>query len=121
MKGRSARKVTLNAPSRQSIKSLSPFNASRSSLAIAESRQAAWDTITSRRHEILRVFAGKSNYSELILIKKLIAGLKNRNEVVIEFIAQIELEGDTSKDPKGTLYKVWRVSGFDNQNGWLEG
>lgn len=48
-----------------------------------------------------------------MLIGKLTAGLKNGNEVVTEFIAQIDLEGVASGEPKGTLYKVWGVSGFD--------
>ena len=78
-----------------------------------ESRKSAWDNIISRKHDILQVFAGKADYSILIVIGQLTAGLKNGNEVCTEFIAQIELDGVTTQDPKGTLYKVWGVSGLD--------
>ncbi|KIW90895.1 uncharacterized protein Z519_08678 [Cladophialophora bantiana CBS 173.52] len=73
--------------------------------AIKQSRKTAWDTISSRKHEVLQVYPGQKDYSDLMLIGRLTAGLKN--EVVTEFIAQIHFQGDTSKDPKGTLYKVW--------------
>ncbi|EXJ63297.1 uncharacterized protein A1O5_11618 [Cladophialophora psammophila CBS 110553] len=75
--------------------------------AIKQSRKTAWDTISSRKHEVLQVYPGQKDYSDLMLIGRLTAGLKNGNEVVTDFIAQIHFQGDTSKDPKGTLYKVW--------------
>ncbi|OQV00122.1 hypothetical protein CLAIMM_05660 [Cladophialophora immunda] len=78
--------------------------------AIKQSRETAWDTISSRKHEVLQVYPGKQDYSDLVLIGRLTAGLKNGNEVVTEFIAQIHFQGDTSTNPKGTLYKVWGVS-----------
>lgn len=55
------------------------------------------------------MFSGKADYSDIILIGKLTAVLKNGNKVETEFIAQIQFEGDMETDPKGTLYKVWGV------------
>lgn len=82
--------------------------------AISESRKSAWDNFTSRQHEVLQIFTYKSDYSEILLIGKLTAVLKNNNTVVTEFIAQIQFEGEMQKQPQGTLYKVWGVSGCWN-------
>ncbi len=59
---------------------------------------------------MLQVFCGKADYSEIALIGKLTAVLKNGNQVVTEFIAQIKFEGDVQQSPEGVLYKVWGVS-----------
>lgn len=78
-----------------------------SPIAIAASRKTAWDKFESRKHEVLQVFCGKADYSDIIMVGKLTAGLTNGNQVVTEFIAHIEFEGDMETSPKGTLYKVW--------------
>lgn len=79
--------------------------------AIADSRKTAWEKFESRKHEVLQVFCGKADYSDIIMVGKLTAGLTNGNKVVTEFIAHIEFEGDMETSPKGTLYKVWGVGG----------
>ncbi|OQU95839.1 hypothetical protein CLAIMM_02004 isoform 1 [Cladophialophora immunda] len=75
--------------------------------AIAASRKSAWDNFEFRKHEVLQVFCGKADYSEIALIGKLTAVLKNGNQVVTEFIAQIKFAGDVQQSPEGVLYKVW--------------
>lgn len=63
-----------------------------------------------RRHELLRVFTSKQDFSDLLLVCKLTAKLKNGNEVSGEFISRLVFHGNTHVDPKGSLYTIWNVS-----------
>lgn len=63
-----------------------------------------------RRHELVRVFTSKKDFSDLLLICKLTAKLKNGNDVTGEFVSHLVFEGDTNVDPKGKLYTIWNVS-----------
>jgi hypothetical protein len=80
------------------------------SVEIIAARIKSWAVMEERRHELLRVFTSKKDFSDLLLICKLKATLKNGNEVSGEFISHLVFKGDTSVDPKGSLYTIWNVS-----------
>lgn len=63
-----------------------------------------------RKHEVLRVYSSKPDFSDILIVAKLYAKFKNGKEATDEFIANIIFKGDTSKDPKGSLYTIWAVS-----------
>ena len=64
----------------------------------------------SRKHEVLRVYSSKNDFSDLLLIGKLSAKFKNGREVTDEFIVRLVFRGDTTVNPKGSLYQIWAVS-----------
>jgi hypothetical protein len=64
--------------------------------------------IETRKHEVLSVYTAKEDFSNILLVGKLAAGLKNGKEVVSEFIARVEFI-ETESSPKATLYEVWTV------------
>jgi hypothetical protein len=64
--------------------------------------------IDTRKHEVLNVYIAKEDFSNMVLIGKLTAGLKNGREVVSEFVARLEFT-DVESSPKATLYEVWTV------------
>lgn len=78
--------------------------------AIIQARQKSWDHMETRKHQVLRVYTAKQDGSDLLIIGNLTAKFKNGKEATDDFIAQIVLDGTTSSNPKGTLYKVWADS-----------
>ncbi|PMD33510.1 hypothetical protein L207DRAFT_535531 [Hyaloscypha variabilis F] len=71
------------------------------------SRKEAWRAITSRKHTVLRVYSASEDFSNILIIGNLVAGLNNGRQVDTEFIAQIDLEGVGEGKPRAKLYKVW--------------
>lgn len=64
----------------------------------------------SRKHTLLRVYTSKNDFSDLLLLATMDVKFKNGNEVTGEFTVRVTFEGDTSVDPKGTLYQIYAVS-----------
>lgn len=79
-------------------------------LAIVKARQNSWAHMDSRKHEVLRVYSSKNDFSDLLLIGRLSARFKNGKEVTDDFIVRLVFQGDTGLDPKGSLYQIWAVS-----------
>ncbi|KAL2072004.1 hypothetical protein VTL71DRAFT_11347 [Oculimacula yallundae] len=75
--------------------------------AIAASRKSAWTAIASRKHVVVCVYAGAKDFSSILIIGNLVAGLHNGNQIDVEFIAQVDLDGVVQERPRATLYKVW--------------
>jgi len=63
----------------------------------------------SRKHSVLRVYTSNPDFSDLLLIGSLSAKFKNGKEATDEFVARLVFKGDTSIDPKGSLYQIWAV------------
>jgi hypothetical protein len=82
------------------------------SLEIIAAREKSWGHMDDRKHEVLRVYTSKPDFSDILIVGKLYAKFKNGNEATDEFIANITFEGDTGTDPKGSLYRIWAAS-FD--------
>ena len=58
---------------------------------------------------MLNVYIAKKDFSNILIIGKLSAGLKNGKEVLSEFVARIVFVGLKSR-PKVSLYEVWAAS-----------
>lgn len=79
-------------------------------LAIVKARENSWAYMDSRKHEVLRVYSSKNDFSDLLIIGKLSAKFKNGKEVTDDFIVRLVFQGDTAISPKGSLYQIWAVS-----------
>jgi hypothetical protein len=80
-------------------------------IAISKSREHAWDTIVSRRHNVIKVFASDAEGHDLMLIGKLIAAVKSGKEDEIGFTARIVME-KTNVGLRMKLYEVGSVSNY---------
>jgi len=78
--------------------------------AIINARENSWAYMDSRKHEVLHVYSSKNDFSDLLLLCKLSAKFKNGKEVTDEFVVRIILQGNTSVNPKGSLYQIWADS-----------
>lgn len=58
------------------------------------------------------MYSASEDFSNILIIGNLVAGLKNGKQVDTEFIAQIDLEEVREGKPRAKLYKVWGVSGI---------
>ena len=58
------------------------------------------------------MYSASEDFSNILIIGNLVAGLNNGRQVDTEFIAQIDLEGVGEGKPRAKLYKVWGVSGI---------
>ncbi|KAH8812892.1 hypothetical protein F5884DRAFT_899111 [Xylogone sp. PMI_703] len=74
---------------------------------IIAARKNSWALMDTRRHDLLRVYTKKADFSDLILVCNFTALLKTGNAVSEEFIVNLIFRGDTSTNPKGCLYKIW--------------
>ncbi|KAH8761734.1 hypothetical protein BGZ57DRAFT_858122 [Hyaloscypha finlandica] len=77
---------------------------------IIQARENSWAHMDSRKHEVLRVYSSNNDFSDLLLIGKLSAKFKNGREVTDEFIVRLVFRGDTTVNPKGSLYQIWADS-----------
>ncbi|KAJ9636451.1 hypothetical protein H2204_005284 [Knufia peltigerae] len=75
--------------------------------AIRRSRINAWMTLTSRRHEVLKVYTDSYEGDDLLLIGQLTAGFASGELKRGEFIARIRLSQSLSAMPRIKSYKVW--------------
>lgn len=78
-------------------------------IAIRRSRINAWMTLTSRRHEVLKVYTDSYEGDDLLLIGQLTAGFASGELKRGEFIARIRLSQSLSAMPRIKSYKVWMV------------
>ncbi|OAL22385.1 hypothetical protein AYO20_11210 [Fonsecaea nubica] len=77
---------------------------------IRKSRDNAWKVISSRRHEVLKVFSADLDGSDLLFIGNVAMGLRNGNSVAGEFTGRLRIENPTSSQPKLLLYQIWADS-----------
>jgi len=77
---------------------------------IVQAREKSWDIMESRKHSILRVYTSTADFSDLLLVGSLTAKFKNGKEATDEFIVRLVFKGDTSTDPKASLYQIWADS-----------
>lgn len=89
--------------------SIESARANEELLAITKSREHAWDVITSRRHEVVKVYASDPEGLDLLLIGKLTAGLGSGKEAEVGFVARIIMQ-ETAKGLRMKRYEVWSVS-----------
>ncbi|KAF2491725.1 hypothetical protein BU16DRAFT_126852 [Lophium mytilinum] len=77
---------------------------------IAAARPKSWNMIASRKHQPVKVYSFKSDYSDVLVMGQISATLTNGNSVSVEYIAQFVLKGDTSATPVIASYKSWADS-----------
>ncbi|KIW82952.1 hypothetical protein Z517_02195 [Fonsecaea pedrosoi CBS 271.37] len=77
---------------------------------IRKSRDNAWKVISSRRHEVLKVFSADLDGSDLLFIGNVAMGLRNGQSVAGEFTGRLRIENPTSSQPKLLLYQIWADS-----------
>lgn len=58
----------------------------------------------------MQIYTTKGDYSDILVFGKLKSWFKNGEIVDVEFVAGVTFSGDTSKEPKCSLYRVWGVS-----------
>ena len=63
-----------------------------------------------RKHEILSVYSVKTDFSDILLLCRLTAKFKNGKEASDDFVVRVVFIGNTSLEPKGSLYKIYAVS-----------
>jgi hypothetical protein len=60
--------------------------------AIKEARKNAWAVITKRRHEILKVYTADLTGTDLMVLGKVTAGLKNGLSLTSDFAARVIIQ-----------------------------
>jgi hypothetical protein len=78
-------------------------------LAIAKSREHAWDVITSRRHDVAKVYASDLKGLDLLLIGELTARVSSGKEAIVGFTARIIMQ-ETANGLRMKRYEAWSVS-----------
>ncbi|KAJ3547718.1 hypothetical protein NM208_g1351 [Fusarium decemcellulare] len=82
-------------------------NPFRGSDEIRRSRDGAWKVITSRKHEVLKVYSGNSDSSDLLFVARVAMGLRNGVKVAGEFAGRLVIADSQTANPKLKLYQVW--------------
>jgi len=78
---------------------------------IIQAREKSWAHMETRKHEVLRVYSNKADFSDILFIGKLTAKFKNGNEASDEFVVRLVFENDPNvKPPIGKLYQIWADS-----------
>jgi len=77
---------------------------------IIKARTNSWSLMESRNHEILSVYSVKTDFSDILLLCRLTAKFKNGKEASDDFVVRVVFIGDTSLEPKGSLYKIYADS-----------
>jgi hypothetical protein len=77
---------------------------------IEQSRKQAWEYVTSRYHEIVKVYSATDDGSDLLMIGNAILVLKNGKKVQGNFLARAVIEGIKTSDPRMNFFQAWGVS-----------
>jgi hypothetical protein len=80
-------------------------------LELKASRESAWTHITSRKHNIKKVFAGSvaSPGADVMMLGQLDLQLSVGTELTMDFTARIVVDDAVSMRPKIKLCQVWAV------------
>lgn len=76
---------------------------------IRVSRDHAWKAISTRRHQVLRVYVADTDASDLLFIASVTMGLRNGKQVEGEFAGRLLIADATGSNPRLRLYQVWGV------------
>lgn len=77
---------------------------------IIASRSTAWNHVATRKHQVLRVYIAKRDYTDILLVGKVEVKYKNGNDLSTEFIARAAFEVVGDGRVKANLYQGWAVS-----------
>jgi hypothetical protein len=77
-------------------------------IAIARSRKNPSPLVTSRAHQLFRVYAADSPATDIVVLGKFIISLKDSNIVHLDFTARIITTNSTSdEEPRFQSLQVW--------------
>ncbi|KAH7161087.1 hypothetical protein EDB81DRAFT_333875 [Dactylonectria macrodidyma] len=74
---------------------------------IRNSRANAWNLISMRKHEVLKVYVSDRNASDLLFTARVAMGLRNGKQVEGEFTGRLVISDPQTGSPKLCLYQVW--------------
>ena len=77
---------------------------------IRQCRKAAWNVITQRRHEVLRVYTNSPEQDDLMLLGEISIVLKNDRQLRSPFAARLVLDYTDSTSSKIKYYEPFAVS-----------
>lgn len=77
---------------------------------IRQCRKAAWNVITKRKHEVLRVYTNSPTQDDLLLFGEISVALKNDKHLKSPFAARLILSNADSSSPKAEYYEPIAVS-----------
>jgi hypothetical protein len=75
-------------------------------LAIAKSREHAWDIVTARKHEVTKVYAHDAAGTDLLLLGKMEAIVKSGKKAEIQFSGRVVVN-ETPAGARMKSYQVW--------------
>ncbi|KAJ5532320.1 hypothetical protein N7494_008872 [Penicillium frequentans] len=79
---------------------------------ISKCRDHAWDTVTSRRHTLSKVFAGHGDKEELAVFGTVRMTFAKRQSQDSEFVAHVKLEssGSSATQPRISSMEVYAIT-----------
>ncbi|KAJ2897521.1 snoaL-like domain containing protein [Zalerion maritima] len=77
---------------------ITPTGTFKGSSEISKSRDNAWRAVSSRKHRVLRVFAGDDSGSELVILGTVAMGLKNGSSLDSQFACHIAVVASDQDD-----------------------
>ncbi|KAH8701517.1 hypothetical protein BGW36DRAFT_423830 [Talaromyces proteolyticus] len=83
----------------------------KGSLEIKQSRAKAWEHVTSRYHEIVKVYSATEDGSDLLMIGNAVLVLKNGKKVQGDFLGRARIERINTPDPRMSFFQAWGDTG----------
>lgn len=84
-------------------------NGANLSLEIERSRDGAWETVTARRHEVLKIYLNETAGLDLFIIGSLGMTSNDGSQSSHEFVARAQIHGHESNNPRINQYRVLLV------------
>lgn len=81
-------------------------NEANSSLEIMRSRDGAWETVTARRHEVLKVYLNEAAGLDLLIIGGLVVTFNDGSRSSHEFASRAQIHNHESNNPRISQYRV---------------
>lgn len=76
---------------------------------IARSRDGAWETVTARRHEALKVYLNEAAGLDLLIIGALSVTSSDGSRSSHEFVARAQIHDPRAESPRISQYRVLLV------------
>lgn len=83
--------------------------------AIAKSRDNAWDVVTNRVHEVIKVYASDAQGLDLLMTGNLVATVQSGEVTEVSFAARAVIE-EIAGGFRMSLYQAWSVGSLSS---WL--
>lgn len=84
-------------------------NEANSFLEIVRSRDGAWETVTARRHEVLKIYLNEAAGLDLFIIGGLVMTSNDGSQSSHEFVARAQIHDHESNNPRISQYRMLLV------------